>query len=110
MEPIPGEANSEGHKRWFNTLQDVTAQKVAEQRIKRLNRVYAVLSGINSLIVRVRNREELFKQACDIAIKHGGFRMAWVGLADPEYRQVTPMAAAGEVNSNAPRGSRVANA
>jgi PAS domain S-box-containing protein len=97
MEPIPGEANSEGHNRWFNTLQDVTAQKVAEQRIKRLNRVYAVLSGINSLIVRVRSREELFKQACDIAIKHGGFRMAWLGLADPEYRQVTPMAAAGEV-------------
>src|SRR5687768_2864393 len=60
MEPIPGRADEHGRMRWFNTLQDVTAQKQAEERIKRLNRVYAVLSGINSLIVRARTREELF--------------------------------------------------
>ena len=97
MEPIPGQANSKGHKRWFNTLQDVSAHKVAEQKIKRLNRVYAVLSGINSLIVRARDRGELFRQACDIAINHGGFRLAWIGLADADYKNVTPMAAAGKV-------------
>lgn len=97
MEPIPGEADAEGRRRWFNTLQDITAQKIAEEKIKRLNRVYAVLSGINSLIVRVRNRADLFKEACDIAIKHGGFRMAWLGLADANFTQVVPVASAGEV-------------
>src|SRR6185503_10374399 len=45
--------------RWFSTLQDVTEQKLAQMSIQRLNRVYAVLSGINTLIVRVSDREEL---------------------------------------------------
>jgi diguanylate cyclase (GGDEF)-like protein/PAS domain S-box-containing protein len=97
MEPIPGRADAEGRMRWFNTLQDVTAQKRAEERIKRLNRVYAVLSGINSLIVRVRGREELFKEACDLAIKHGNFRMAWIGLVDRDSQAITAVASAGDV-------------
>jgi len=41
--------------------EDITDQKRAEIRINRLNRVYAVLSGINSLIVRVRDRNQLFR-------------------------------------------------
>jgi diguanylate cyclase (GGDEF)-like protein/PAS domain S-box-containing protein len=97
MEPIPGAADAQGRTRWFNTLQDITPQKRAEERIKRLNRVYAVLSGINSLIVRVRSRDELFKEACELAIKHGNFRMAWIGLVDRDARRVTRVAAAGEV-------------
>ncbi len=97
MEPIPGQADREGRMRWFNTLQDVTAHRSAEEKIRRLNRVHAVLSGINSLIVRVRNRAELFKEACDIAVKQGGFRMAWLGLANASFTEVAPVASAGEV-------------
>jgi diguanylate cyclase (GGDEF)-like protein/PAS domain S-box-containing protein len=97
MEPIPGQADAQGRRRWFNTLQDVTAQKMAEEKIRRLNRVYAVLSGINSLIVRVRDRTELFREACSIAINHGGFRMAWIGLTDKQFTRVAPVAFAGEV-------------
>jgi hypothetical protein len=37
--------------------EDITDQKRTEPRIKRLNRVYTVLSGINSLIVRARPRQ-----------------------------------------------------
>src|SRR5687768_1246629 len=97
MEPIPGVADAQGRLRWFNTLQDITAQKQAEERIRRLNRVYAVLSGINSLIVRVRERDELVREACDLAIRHGGFRMAWIGMVDGESRRVVPVASAGDV-------------
>src|SRR5207302_9799328 len=46
-----------------------------QQKVERLTRVYAVLSGINAAIVRIRDREELFKEACRIAIEHGRFRM-----------------------------------
>jgi len=56
-----------------------------------------VLSGINTLIVRVRDREELFREACRIAVEHGGFRMAWIGMADKEAGVVQPIAAAGDV-------------
>jgi diguanylate cyclase (GGDEF)-like protein/PAS domain S-box-containing protein len=97
MEPIPGAADAQGRLRWFNTIQDVTDQKRAEERIKRLNRVYAVLSGINSLIVRVRGRQELFKEACGLAVKHGNFRMAWIGLVESAAQRILPVASAGEV-------------
>jgi len=63
---------------------DVTERKQAELRIKRLNRLYAVLSQINTLIVRVRDRDELFREACRIAVDAGAFRMAWIGVIDPQ--------------------------
>ncbi len=64
--------------------EDITEQKLAEVRIRRLTRVYAMLSGVNALIVRVRDREELFVEACRIAVEVGAFRMAWIGVVDPK--------------------------
>jgi diguanylate cyclase (GGDEF)-like protein/PAS domain S-box-containing protein len=63
---------------------DISQRKQAEIRIKRLNRVYAVLSQINALIVRVQSREELFTEACRIAVEAGTFRMAWIGVIDSQ--------------------------
>src|SRR5205814_6901660 len=63
-----------------------------EERVERLTRVHAVLSGINAAIVRIRDRQELFHEACRIAIDHGKFRMAWVGLVDREAMLVKPVA------------------
>jgi PAS domain-containing protein len=70
--------------RWtiVTLVRDVTERKEAEIRITHLNRVHAMLSGINTLIVRVRNRTELFDEACRIATDEGGFRMIWIGLVD----------------------------
>jgi diguanylate cyclase (GGDEF)-like protein len=53
------------------------------------------LSGINSAIVRIRNRRELFDEACRIAVEHGNFGMAWVSEFDPVTLDVTPVAYAG---------------
>jgi diguanylate cyclase (GGDEF)-like protein len=63
-----------------------------QRHIARLNRIYAVLSGINSTIVRVRDREELFREACRIAVQAGGFRLAWIGLVGEEADRVKPVA------------------
>src|SRR5438105_1469031 len=78
-------------------IRDITDRKEAEGKIRRLNRVYAVLSGINTLIVRVRDREELYREACRMAVEAGQFRMAWIGVVDREAGLVTPVASAGEV-------------
>jgi diguanylate cyclase (GGDEF)-like protein/PAS domain S-box-containing protein len=75
--------------------EDITDQKRAELKIKRLNRVYAVLSGINSLIVRVQDRDLLFKEACEVAIDHGHFKMAWIGVVDHRAQRIVPIASAG---------------
>src|SRR5712691_1261511 len=97
IEPLGGQHDAGGSERWFSTLQDITEQKRAEERIKRLNRVYAVLSGINTLIVRVREREELYREACRVAVEAGQFRMAWIGVVDQAAGLVKPVASAGEV-------------
>jgi len=75
---------------------DITQRKQSETRIEHLNRVHAVLSGINSLIVRVADRTELFWEACRIAVEYGRFRMAWCSWLDPQTLQVTPVAWAGD--------------
>ena len=57
-------------------------RQAQQRQIARLNRIHVVLSGINSLIVRVRDREELFREACRIAVEDGRFSLAWVGIVD----------------------------
>jgi diguanylate cyclase (GGDEF)-like protein len=71
------------------------ARQEQQHHIARLNRIYAVLSGINSTIVRVRDREQLFREACSIAVTAGGFRMAWLGLVQAKEDRLGPVAWAG---------------
>ncbi|MBK7765159.1 MAG: EAL domain-containing protein [Sulfuritalea sp.] len=78
---------------------DITARKTAENRIRRLNRVHAVLSGINTLIVRVRDRDELFREACRIAVDSGGFRMSMLCIVDRTAMTIVPVASAGKDES-----------
>jgi diguanylate cyclase (GGDEF)-like protein len=75
---------------------DITERKVAQDRIVQLNRVYAMLSGINTLIVRVCDRAELFQEACRIAVDAGGFRMSLIALVDKGSGQIVPIASSGK--------------
>ncbi|MEK6806839.1 MAG: EAL domain-containing protein [Pseudomonadota bacterium] len=71
-------------------LREVTERKQQEEKIYRLNRIHAVLSGINSLIVRTRDRTKLFQEICRLLVERGHFKLAWVGLvSDGEVRPVT---------------------
>lgn len=74
---------------------DITERLRDEEKIARLSRIHAVLSGINSLIVRVKNRQELFDEACHVAVEHGGFGIAWIGMLVPETPGVKPTASFG---------------
>ncbi|BCO29555.1 hypothetical protein MIZ03_4478 [Rhodoferax lithotrophicus] len=76
-------------------IRDVTESRKAQERITYLNRVYAMLSGINTLIVRTGNCEDLFKQACRIAVD-GGFSMAMIAMVDKKTLKLVPMASQGK--------------
>ncbi len=78
------------------TCRDVTARKRDQERIKTLNRVYAVLSNINQAIVRVRDPQALFEEACRIAVQDGSLRLAWLATLDTETMEPVVAAAAGE--------------
>ena len=74
---------------------DITARKEAEHKIHRLNRVHSVLSNINAALVRIKNRQELFDEACRIAAEDGGFGVAWIGVVNAFTGRVDSMAWAG---------------
>ena len=76
--------------------EDITVERQAEARIAYLNRVYAVLSGINGLIVRVRDRDELFRDACRIATAQGAFPLAMMGVVDRSARKIVTVALEGK--------------
>jgi len=92
--PMTGASGKYYGRVWY--FREITERKAAEARITFLNRVYAVLSGINALIVRVNDRDELFREACRIAVEAGGFRMALVVIVDPGTKKVVSIASAGK--------------
>jgi PAS domain S-box-containing protein len=73
--------DDEGKLKGFsNITRDITERKNAEKRIRNANRLYAVLSQVNQTIVHVHTQSQLFNDICNIAIEHGSFIMACVGL------------------------------
>ena len=62
------------------------ARHQAEERVVRLSRVLQMLSGINTAVVRVRDRTELLEEACRIAHAVGNYVCALVVLIDPRTR------------------------
>ncbi len=76
-------------------MRDVSHAVHARERIERLNRLYGALSAINQLILRARERRDLFQQACDILVGKGLCRLAWIGEFDAVTRQLSPVVEAG---------------
>jgi len=77
---------------------EIARRKEYEARVVRLNHLYSVLSSINTAIVRVRGIQELFDEACRIAVVHGGFAFAWIGIFKTDTRKIKPIAKAGQGN------------
>lgn len=78
----------------LGVVQDITLNKEAQDRIFRLNRIYAMISSTSEAIVHLRDAEALFREVCRIAVEVGGLRMAWVGKA-AEDGTIRPAAVVG---------------
>jgi diguanylate cyclase (GGDEF)-like protein/PAS domain S-box-containing protein len=71
---------------------DIATRRAQEHKIARLSRIQAVLSGINSAIVRIRDRQTLFDEVCRLSIEHGGFTLAWIRMTTPDAQGGRPIA------------------
>lgn len=80
-----------GQKQW---LTDQALLDKAGQ-LARLNRFYVMLKAVGQVIVRAQTPQDLYAEACRMAVEQGGFRMAWVGVADADKQLVLPVASAG---------------
>jgi PAS domain S-box-containing protein len=70
----------------------------AAEKIQSLNRLYSVLSATSKAIFHIRTASDFFPEICRILVETGGFRMAWIGLADPYHCSIPPVAHAGHVD------------
>jgi PAS domain S-box-containing protein len=65
----------------FCAMRDITELWRAQRRSDSLNRLYAMLSGVNEAIAR--GERPVLDEACRLAVEAGKFRMAWVGMGEP---------------------------
>ena len=67
-----------------------------EARSVQSARALRVSSDSNRVLVHASNEEQLLHDVCDVAVKTGGYRMAWVGFAEHDKKKaIRPVAWAG---------------
>jgi PAS domain S-box-containing protein/putative nucleotidyltransferase with HDIG domain len=74
---------------------DITERKQAEWALERLNHTLRTLSSANQALVRATNEPELLHNMCRVLIDAGGYRMAWIGLAEHDEDKTVRVAAVG---------------
>ncbi len=102
-----------GNRRWVEThavplcyddgkvvqlaiTRDITLHKQAEAKIRRLNRKLQTLSSCNQVLFRAKDEFDLLQQICQILVKIGGYRLAWVGFAEEDIaKSIRPVSQAG---------------
>jgi PAS domain S-box-containing protein len=78
------------------TMVDVTERKQAEQALLRVNRALIVLSNCGEALIRAGDESEFMNTICEILVVDGGYRLAWVGLAEQDQaKTVRPVAQKG---------------
>ena len=92
--PMLGESGKYFGRVWY--FRDITDRKRAENELRNVNRALRLTSQCNQEMVRATDESALLQAVCRIAVEHGGYRLAWVGLAEQdEARLVRPVAQAG---------------
>ncbi|HTV80165.1 MAG TPA: EAL domain-containing protein [Steroidobacteraceae bacterium] len=61
-------------------------------QIARMTRILALLSGVNALVVRVRDRRELLRETCRLAVRAGGYLSAIIYFKVPALSNLSAVA------------------
>lgn len=80
---------------YYYLEREVASSQRSESRLVHLNRLYAFLSQVNQAIVHTQTREELFREICRVAVEHGEFVMAWMGIPDSDTGLIKPICYSG---------------
>jgi diguanylate cyclase (GGDEF)-like protein/PAS domain S-box-containing protein len=74
---------------------DVTEREETERALERLTHVRTILGAVNAAIVRVKDKDELVRESCRIAVDDGGLLGSSILLMDRERGMVTNVASHG---------------
>ena len=86
---------------------DVTERKQAQRALERLNRMLRTLSSANQSLVHAKSEPELLRDMCQVLIDVGGYRMAWIGLAEHDEAKSVRVAAVAGHNDGYAEQARV---
>mgnify|MGYP003586221909 FL=1 len=80
----------------LSSIADISAQKQGEEALRRANRALQTISRCNQLLVSSTDEASLLNGICRLLVEQGGYRMAWIGYAEPdEEKSIRPVAQAG---------------
>ena len=89
-----GDGEVEQLRRSFDEM--AVALESQASQLRRSNRALRTVSECNQALMRATDEAELLNEVCRIIVDHGGYRMAWVGLAERDpVRSVRAVALAG---------------
>ena len=105
----------DGKPHIMGVFRDVSERKIQENKIMRLNQIYAALAKTNRIARNTQSEAALFKEICHIAVEQCGVNMAWIGVNKPGSERLQPVASQGEhfgyldgiavfVDANSPEG------
>jgi diguanylate cyclase (GGDEF)-like protein len=77
-------------RRALREVRERARRRAAEREIARLTRRMKMQSGINSAVIRIRDREELLREACRLAHEVGGYDRAVIFLVAADGRSASP--------------------
>jgi len=63
---------------------EIAERNEAEKRIAQLNRLKAILGGVNHAIIHIPEQEKLLAEICRLAVEEGLFKLAWIGSVSPD--------------------------
>ncbi len=79
----------------FVFMRDITDRKLAEDEIKKQNRINKFIGEINKLILLAKTEDDIYNGICKIAIETGNFVFAWIGIPNLVTKTIQPIARAG---------------
>lgn len=81
---------------WHGFFTDVSERVGMEEQLRRANRALATAGAFRRVVNRAETEAELAREVCRILVEVGGYRLAWVGLAEhDDAKTVRPVGHAG---------------
>lgn len=77
-------------------VHDVTQSRMAEERIRYLDRLLKAIRSINRLITRISDPDNLLQTACVILTSMNEYPMVWIGMVEDGHKRVVPRVSAGD--------------
>jgi len=58
---------------------DISDQKEEEKKISHLKDLYSAMHEADKILIKAKEKKDIFKEICKIGVEYGHFQMAWIG-------------------------------